>query len=210
MHIGREGNGDEMFYYIQGEVAHTEPSCAVIDCGGVGYKLTVSGNTAAKCSLGKKMKLFTHLNVREDAVELFGFGDMQELAAFKLLISISGIGPKAAMAILSQLTPEKFALAVTTGDTKAISKAPGVGVKTAARIVLELKDKIAKDIAPAVDIESTNLPLEENGKLSETVNALLVLGYTKAEAMNVLKKIDTASMPLEDMIREALRNLMKA
>lgn len=199
-----------MFYYIQGEIVHVAPACAVIDCGGVGYKLTVSGNTAAKCALGKKMKLFTHLNVREDAVELFGFGDMQELAAFKLLISVSGIGPKAAMAILSQLTPEKFALAVTTGDTKSISKAPGVGAKTAARVVLELKDKIAKDIAPAVGGEMISSSPEEGDKFSEAVNALLVLGYTRAEAISVLKPLDASAMMLEDMIREALKKLMKA
>ncbi len=200
-----------MFYYIQGEVAHTEPSCAVIDCGGVGYKLTVSGNTAAKCALGKKMKLFTHLSVREDAVELFGFGDTQELAAFKMLISVSGIGPRAAMSILSQLTPEKFALAVTTGDTKAISKAPGVGAKTAARVVLELKDKIAKDITPADGgADYGVVTADEGDKLSEAVNALLVLGYTKAEALSVTRALDIPSMSLEDIIREALKKLMKA
>ncbi|MBO5273802.1 MAG: Holliday junction branch migration protein RuvA [Clostridia bacterium] len=204
-----------MFYYIQGEVAHTEPSCAVIDCGGVGYKLTVSGNTAAKCALGKKMKLFTHLSVREDAVELFGFGDTQELAAFKMLISVSGIGPRAAMSILSQLTPEKFALAVTTGDTKAISKAPGVGAKTAARVVLELKDKIAKDITSASSSADGGadygvVTADEGDKLSEAVNALLVLGYTKAEALSVTRALDIPSMSLEDIIREALKKLMKA
>ena len=200
-----------MFYYIQGEVAHTAPSCAVIDCGGVGYKLTVSGNTAAKCALGKKMKLFTHLSVREDAVELFGFGDTQELAAFKMLISVSGIGPRAAMSILSQLTPEKFALAVTTGDTKAISKAPGVGAKTAARVVLELKDKIAKDITPADGgADYGVVTADEGDKLSEAVNALLVLGYTKAEALSVTRAFDIPSMSLEDIIREALKKLMKA
>lgn len=200
-----------MFYYIQGEVAHTEPSCAVIDCGGVGYKLTVSGNTAAKCALGKKMKLFTHLSVREDAVELFGFGDTQELAAFKMLISVSGIGPRAAMSILSQLTPEKFALAVTTGDTKAISKAPGVGAKTAARVVLELKDKIAKDITSASSSADYGVVTADEGdKLSEAVNALLVLGYTKAEALSVTRALDIPSMSLEDIIREALKKLMKA
>ena len=205
-----------MFYYISGKLAHLETGVAVIDAGGVGYKLTISQTTYDAMPPNRSVKeaptvlLYTYMAVREDGIELFGFASETELASFKLLISVSGVGPKAAMSILSQLTPEQFACAVGLGDTKAISKAPGVGPKTAARIVLELKDKVAKQLS--VDTETDMAGRQElmSGKdvLSEAMNALLVLGYTRGEAANVLKTVDPA-LSLEDTITAALKKLMK-
>lgn len=199
-----------MFYYLKGELVLTEPSAAVVDCGGVGYKLTVSTNTLAKLTvLGEKVCLYTYFYVREDAVELFGFYSLEELSAFKLLISVSGVGPKAAMAVLSVLTPEKFALAVTTGDAKAISKAQGVGGKTAARIVLELKDKVAKEFSAEITGVQLDTAADEEtvlGNVDEAITALMVLGYTRQEAQAALKGI-APLLPLEDMITAALRKM---
>lgn len=195
-----------------------DPGFAVIDAGGVGYKLTISSTTHdampphLTVSEPPEVKLYTHMAVREDGVELFGFGSHEELAAFKMLISVSGVGPKAAMAILSIFTPEKFALAVCTGDTKAISKANGVGTKTAARIVLELQDKLMKETPSDVLAGKTagSLPSTPVGKghLAEAQDALTVLGYTRAEAMSALSGVDPA-LGLEDMIKQALKKLMR-
>lgn len=201
-----------MFYYIKGELVMTDPQTAVIDCGGVGYKLAVSANTLSRLTrLGEKVCLYTHFYIREDAVELLGFYSEAELSAFKLLISVSGIGPKAAMAILSIMTPEKFALAVSTGDAKAIAKAQGVGAKTAARVVLELKDKIAKTFGTELSGTSdeageADLEFSPMGSTEEAITALMVLGYTRQEAKAALKGVDPM-LSLEDMITAALRKM---
>lgn len=199
-----------MYYHVNGELCLTENHTAVIDCGGVGYKLTVSNTTLAAIShkLGEKVKLYTYLAVREDAMELFGFYSVQEHSAFKQLITVSGVGPKAAISILSTLTPEQFAAAVCSSDTKSISRASGIGAKTAARIVLELKDKLAKEFG-ADTVTAAPAGITASGKLSDAVNALLVLGYTKAEATEALSGIDSSSMPLETLITTALKRLMK-
>lgn len=208
-----------MFYYIKGILATAAPGYAVIDAGGVGYKMTISENTYRalpprhSAAVPPQATLYTYLSVREDGVELFGFGTESELSSFKMLLSVSGVGPKAAMSILSLLTPEKFALAVCTDDKKAISQANGIGPKTAARIILELKDKLLKQIdldaaASSVIAEEASAP--SRGKISEAQDALIVLGYTRSEAQNALKTIDTASLSLEEIIREALKKLMKA
>lgn len=209
-----------MFYYLSGTLAHLDINFAVIDCGGVGYKLTISGTSHE--FLGRKLadnkepavKLFTHLAVREDDIELFGFASETELSTFKMLITVSGVGPKAAMSILSILSPEKFALAVCTNDSKAISRANGVGAKTAARIILELHDKIAKDAASFSDAgNDPSIPQTAatigKGAVSEAIDALTVLGYTRYEAVNALKSVDTSSLDLEGIIKAALKNLMK-
>ncbi len=199
-----------MYYHINGELCLTEPHTAVVDCGGVGYKLTVSNTTLAAISpkLGDKVKLYTYLAVREDAMELFGFYTMQEHSAFCQLITVSGVGPKAAMSILSTLSPEQFAAAVCSSDTKTLGKASGIGAKTAARIVLELKDKLAKEYGTEA-VTAAPVGVTASGKLSDAVNALLVLGYSKAEATNALSGIDSSSMPLESLITAALKRLMK-
>ena len=138
-----------MFYYVRGELVLAEPGTAVIDCGGVGYKLSVSDNTLGKISNAdkKNVLLYTYMYIREDAVDLIGFATQEELSAFKMLITVSGVGPKAAISILSQLSPSKLAIAVCTEDKKAISQANGIGPKTAARIILELKDKLKGEIS---------------------------------------------------------------
>ncbi|MBR7161507.1 MAG: Holliday junction branch migration protein RuvA [Clostridia bacterium] len=200
-----------MFYYIKGELVHTDATSAVLDCGGIGYKMTVSKNTLARLTKrGERVCLYTYFHVREDAVELLGFYTEAELDVFKLLITVSGIGPKAAMAILSVLTPEKFALAVTTGDSKAIAKAPGVGAKTAARVILELKEKIAKAFPTAAENAETEIPDSDElvfGNTEEAVSALMVLGYSRQEAQTALKGVDPL-LSLEDMITAALRKMM--
>jgi len=198
-----------MFYYVKGTLAVCEGSTAVVDCGGVGYKLTVSDNTFSKVAgkLGSEVMLYTYLSVREDAVELFGFYSNDELSAFKMLITVSGVGPKAAMAILSIMTPEKFAFAVSTGDVKSISKATNVGKRTAERIILELKDKVSKELS-AIDTDTGEVfsPAAEANASAEAVSALMVLGFTKAEAVGALAGVNPAD-PLEKQIKAALAKL---
>lgn len=193
-----------MFYYIKGTLVYTDPSSAVIDTGGVAYKMTVSASTLSQISFLKNdVKLYTYMAVREDAVDLFGFYTLEELSLFKLLITVSGVGPKAAMGVLSAFTPERFAIVVGSEDVKALSKANGVGAKTAARIILELKDKVAKEIT-----RSNLSTIQSGGDLADAQNALMVLGYSKAEAAKALSGVP-ATIPLEDMIKEALKKLMK-
>ena len=206
-----------MFYYISGKLAYANPSTAVIDAGGVGYKLTISENTynslpPRHTQALPEAKLYTYMAVREDDVELFGFANEAELSSFKMLLGVSGVGPKAAISILSLLTPEKFALAVCTEDRKTIAKANGIGPKTAARVILELKDKLMKETdlgaAAQASIESASPIATPSGKLSEAQDALMVLGYSRAEAQNALKNIDTQNLGLEDIIKKALKLLM--
>lgn len=204
-----------MFYYIQGTIALLEPTFAVVDVGGVGYKLTVSGTTHERLSASAtdRARLYTYLAVREDDVELFGFSSEEELSAFRMLISVSGVGPKAAMAILTVLTPEKFALSVCTGDSKAIAKASGVGAKTAARIILELQDKMLKDTDNDTLITANSAPVGNGkplgkGALSEALDALMVLGYSRAESTSALQGIDP-SLDSGGMIKLALKKLMR-
>ena len=204
-----------MLYHVRGELSLCEANLAVVDCGGVGYALTISMNTATTLGsfLGKEVFLFTHLQVREDGVELFGFGSKEELSVFRLLISVSGVGPKAAMSILSSLTPDRFAYAVCTEDVKALSRAPGIGGKTAARIVLELKDKISKDqmqgnLSSLTDSATVAAPVDK-GTLKEAADALTVLGYSRNEVSRVLGTIDPAGKTLEGIITEALRRFTK-
>ena len=193
-----------MFYYVKGELVMTDPQSAVVDCGGVGYKLTVSMNTLSRLTeLGKKVCLYTHFSVREDAVELFGFYDTEELYAFRLLISVSGVGPKAAIAILSLLSPAKFAVAVSTGDTKTLSKASGVGAETAARIVLELKDKVSAT-AVADDGEAV-VETARGGIIDDAIEALMVLGYQRQTAQKALAGCKGET--LEELMRAALNKI---
>ncbi len=203
-----------MFYYLNGTLALCEAGTCVIDCGGVGYKLTVSLTTseAMASKLGKTVKLYTHLAVREDGIELFGFGTTEERECFNLLTSVSGVGPKAATNILSVLTPDRLSLAICTEDVKAISKAPNVGAKTAARIVLELKDKISKDSmgisassAGASQLEGAAI---QSGALAEAAEALAVLGYDKSSVLSALKGVDS-SLDSGSMIKAALKRLAK-
>ena len=207
-----------MFYYIKGKLVHLEPTFAVVDVGGVGYKLTVSGTTyeampPRSVTDPPQVTLYTHLAVREDDIELYGFATQAELSSFRMLLTVSGVGPKAALAVLSLLSPEKFALVVCTDDRKTISRANGVGPKTAARIILELKDKMLKENGGTIPdggaVSAAPAAPAGRGKLSEAVDALIVLGYSRPEALTALKTVDTDRLELEAIIRAALKNLMK-
>lgn len=196
-----------MFYYVAGTVACIEQNLAVIDCGGVGYACATTNHTLSHLQQGKNAKLYTYLHVKEDAMDLFGFYTQNELNSFKLLINVSGVGPKAALAILSASTPEQLALAIVTGDERVLTAAPGIGKKIAQRIILELKDKLAKEDLSAI---KTGKPAAQAGaKTAEALSALMVLGYSQQEISVALKGIDVDALPLEEIIRQALRKMVK-
>ena len=201
-----------MYYYVSGEVAHGEPYLAVIDCGGVGYACRTTTFTLSQIKKGDKAKLFKYLSVREDAMDLYGFASAEELKLFQQLISVSGVGPKAALSILSAGTPANLALAIITGDEKAVTAAAGVGKKLAQRIILELKDKLTKGQTVSAAGESVAGPavtIIPQNKLSEASAALAALGYSQAEINVALKGIDIDNQSLEQIIRLALKNMMK-
>ena len=203
-----------MFYYLKGELAYRENGMCVIDCGGVGYKLTVSMNTSDMLlsKLGKEVKLFTHLAVREDGVELFGFGTIEERDCFNSLIAVSGIGPKAATSILSTLTPEKLAIAIESEDRKAISKSQGIGTKTAARVVLELKGKLPdslSSISTPSAARAGEVIAKRGGAFQDASEALISLGYDKSSVLDALKNINPDNRDASEIIRLALKNLMR-
>ena len=201
-----------MFYYVKGPVVHMAPYLAVVDCGGVGYACRTTNNTLARLRKGENVTLYTHLNVREDAMELYGFASENELSCFQLLISVSGVGPKAALSILSSTSPEGLATSIITGDEKALTVAPGIGKKIAQRIILELKDKLAKGQLSTPGGESyggTGVTVIPQNKASEAAAALAVLGYSQAEAMAALKNIDMESLSLEEIIKQALKRMVK-
>lgn len=205
-----------MFYYLSGILDMASQNMAVIDCQGVGYMLSVSNKTVASlhAKVGHKVKLYTHMSVREDAVELFGFGDEEELSVFKLLITVSGIGPKAGIAILSALTPTELNVAVASGDAKRISQAQGVGSKTAQRVILELKDKLPKLLgvptagAGGVD-EGDFMPVLSTSEKDDAAAALAVLGYTRSEITAAFRKIDTTGLDMQEIVKRALSVLAK-
>ena len=200
-----------MFYYVSGTVAHTAPFLAVIDCGGVGYACRTTNHTLARLKKGERARLYTHLNVREDAMELYGFYSESELNCFQMLIGVSGVGPKAALSILSAATPESLAMSIITGDEKALTVAQGIGKKIAQRIILELKDKLAKGQLSA-DGESyggTGVTVIPENKSSEAAAALAVLGYSQSEIGVALKGIDVDALSLEDVIKQALKKMVK-
>ncbi len=201
-----------MFYYLNGTVAHIEPYLAVIDCGGVGYACRTTTYTLANLKKGEPGKLYTYLNVREDAMELYGFATQEELTLFQQLISVSGVGPKAALSILSASTPANLALSIITGDEKALTCAQGVGKKIAQRVILELKDKLSKGqtiSAGGGAVPGAAVTIIPDNKLSEASAALAVLGYSQSEINIALKDVDL-TQPLEQIIRQALKKMVKA
>jgi len=200
-----------VFYYLNGKVAEILPYLAVIDCGGVGYACKTTNNTLASLKKGKEQKLYTYLNVAENVFELYGFATQSELNSFKLLIGVSGVGPKAALAILSSGTPETLAMAIVTGDEKALTAAPGVGKKIAQRIILELKDKMAKETAGELDFsggKGAPAPALFGNKAAEAAQALAVLGYSSQEVSLALKGLDM-DQPLEEIVRQGLKRMAK-
>lgn len=199
-----------MIYSVKGKLIVKELGFAVVECGGVGYGCKTSYNTVAQLGdIGSEVMLYTYLYVREDVVELFGFATLQELSCFKLLISVSGVGPKAATAILSDVTPEKFAFLVASGDSKAFTKTKGIGAKTAQRLVLELKDKISSEsVSGSISSDAAEFSRSVDGaassSVSEALEALMVLGYSQGEAAPILGKLDPA-LSTQDLIKETLR-----
>ena len=201
-----------MFYYLNGTVAEIAAGLAVIDCGGVGYACATTNYTLSQLKKGERARLYTYLHVREDIFELYGFASQQELNSFKMLIGVSGVGPKAALAILSATTPQNLALSIVTEDEKALTAAQGIGKKIAQRIILELKDKLAKGQS-SFTVQgggSGAAPMPLGGsKSGEAAAALAVLGYGSQEISTALKGIDMDALPLEEIIRQALKKMVK-
>lgn len=195
-----------MFYSVRGKVIHTEQNLAVIECGGVGYKCQTTMNTLKNIKLNSEATLFTYLNVREDAMELFGFSSLSELSTFKTLISVSGVGPKVGLGMLSVLTPQQIAVAIASNDLKTITLAPGVGNKLAQRIVLELKDKLKSTSKTSDGMNVSEVEAVVVGNIPKAVEALTVLGYTSAEVTPYLADLDS-SLPVEKLIGETLKKL---
>ncbi len=199
-----------MIYSVKGELIHLEPRVAVISCGGVGFRCQITMNTARQLPpVGNEAMLYTMMNVREDAIELFGFAAQEELASFKQLTAISGVGPKVGLSILSELSPEKVALAVAAGDYKVLIKAAGVGPKLAQRIVLEMKDKVKAltSSSGGFDMPSVGV-VSAAGNAAQAVDALTVLGFTAGEASAAVGKLDSA-LPVETLVRDALKMLAR-
>ena len=199
-----------MFYSLTGKIIYKDEQTVAISCGGVGFKCFTTRNSLSKLSLQSgEVTVFTHLNVREDALDLFGFATNDELDAFKLLITVSGVGPKAALAILSELSPDAFAVAVASGDTKAITAANGVGPKLAQRVIMELKDKIAN--VSFISEESSSVSNAVNtansmSNTSEAIAALTALGYSQTEASVAVSKL-SPNLSVEELIKGALKNM---
>ena len=202
-----------MFYYLEGTVAELLPYLAVIDCGGVGYACKTTNNTLSRLKKGQKVKVYTYLNVGEGVFDLYGFATQSELHTFRMLLGVSGVGPKAALAILSTGTPDALAMAIITGDEKTLTAAPGIGKKIAQRIILELKDKLAKEsAATGLDFSGSGAAVNAvsfTNKASEAAQALAVLGYSSAEVAVALKGVDVENLPLEEIIRQSLKKMVK-
>lgn len=196
-----------MYYSLNGVLLHKAVSYVVVDCGGVGYRCAVSMNTLKQMpQVGDKVFIFTYLQVREDAMDLFGFNDENELNCFKLLLSVSGVGSKAALSILSDLVPDRFAICVAAGDYKALQKAQGIGAKLAQRIVLDLKDKVGS-FSGSVELERMTANMETGSNVEEAVSALMVLGYQRSDAAVIVSKLDP-SLSVEELIRAGLKGLV--
>ena len=201
-----------MFYYLKGTVAHVAPYLAVIDCGGVGYACRTTNNTLSYLEKGKQATLYTYLHVREEIFDLYGFATEEERNCFELLIGVSGVGPKAALSILSAASPESLAMSIITGDEKALTVAQGIGKKIAQRIILELKDKLAKGqlgTSTGEQYGGTGVTIIPENKSTEAAAALAVLGYSQSEVAAALKGIDVENTKLEDIIKQALKKMVK-
>lgn len=195
-----------MYYYIKGKLALKDLNFAVIEAGGVGYLIYTSLKSLSELGeQGADVTMYTYLNVREDAHDLFGFTTIEEKNMFLHLLSVSGVGPKAALAILSVVTPAQFAVAVVTNDVKTITKASGVGPKLAQRVILELKDKLKNEDLELISDDGEQIEMSDNA--SEAVSALVVLGYSVNDAKAAVRKVD-ASLGVEEIIKKALAGLL--
>ena len=198
-----------MFYHIEGIVSEIGPNLAVIDCCGIGFALNTTLNTLSTIKTGEKCKLYVSEAVKEDAFDLYGFSTKSERRCFEMLTSVSGIGPKAALSILSSNTPEGLALAVMNNNEKALTVAPGIGKKIAQRVILELKDKIGQETGAAEIPMPAVVPGAESGAVNDAVTALSVLGYSSSEIAPLLKKLDLSSMTTEQIIKAVLKSMVK-
>lgn len=202
-----------MIYSVHGKLIAKDPTVAVVECGGVGYACRTTFTTLSQIgSVGETAFLYTVLSVREDAVDLFGFATKQELQCYQLLVSVSGVGPKAALAILSDLSPDQFLLTVAAGDSKTLTRTKGIGAKSAQRIVMELKDKIAGEsigLLSGADVSSVASATQSGGNVGEAIEALVVLGYTQGEVAPIVAKLD-ASLTSSELIRRTLQELGKS
>lgn len=200
-----------MFAYIKGTIEAKGSDSVIVEAGGIGYRIFTALSTIKNIGqIGTQVKVFTHYYVREDFVALYGFFTMEELGMFEMLITVSGVGPKAAISMISTLSPSKFALAVVSQDTKSLTKAQGIGPKMAQRIILELKDKISKEQLTANNMDNyADFEIGGDSALSEAVSALMVLGYNSFEASNSVSNIYQEGMGVEEIIMKALKSLSK-
>ena len=199
-----------MFYHIEGTVTELEPNLVVLDCGGVGYALNATMNTVSYIHMGDKVKLYVAEAIGENNFDLYGFYTKGEKRCFELLVSVSGIGPKAALSILSYSTPETLGLAIMNDDVKALTVAPGVGKKIAQRVILELKDKMSKETAGQEIRLPAAVPVTgQSDTMGDAMAALAVLGYSSAEIAPALKKIDVTGMSAEEIIKAVLKQMVK-
>ena len=194
-----------MIYSVKGKVVHTEQNLVVVECAGIGYGCQTTLNTLRNVQVGDEIVLYTYMSVREDAVELFGFSTQKELQTFKLLININGVGPKAGVSILSILSPEQVAMAVSSGDWKTITQANGIGPKMAQRIVLELKDKF-KSLKINNSVTENGKNPSVSGNIPSAVQALAVLGFSAADVTPILTQLNP-NMSVEQMIGATLKKL---
>ena len=199
-----------MFYYLDGTVAEILPYLAVIDCGGVGYACKTTNYTLSRLKKGQRGKLYTYLDVGENAFGLYGFATQNELNSFKLLIGVSGIGPKGALGILSSISPNAFQFAVMSGDSKAISKAPGIGPKTAQKLIIELKDKLKlEDMFEEESGSGAEASEADNTAGKEVIMALVSLGYSETEAFRAVKKVEASpETDSETLLKLALKQML--
>lgn len=195
-----------MIYSVRGTLIHMEPGFAVVECAGVGMRCQTTTNTQRNLKLNSEVTLYTHLNVREDAMELFGFYSQTELSTFRILIGVTGVGPKMALSILSELTSEQVAMAVASSDVKSLTRASGVGPKLAQRIILELKDKLKGFASSEVSVETSGSVIQDTGNISKAVAALAVLGYSSADVTPVLSTMDP-TLSVEQLIAQTLRRM---
>lgn len=198
-----------MIYSVRGKLTHKTNDLAVVECAGVGFACRTTSYTLSPLKVGEEVFLLTYMNVREDAVELFGFGEAAELNCFKLLLSVSGVGPKAALSILSDMSPQGFALCVAQGDSKVLTRVPGIGKKTADRIILELRDKMTDRIGEIssdtyAELSKPGTPASENA--AEAVTALVALGFTAAQAQKALAGL-SPDLSVSEMVREGLKKI---
>ena len=197
-----------MFYYLTGKIALLDANLAVVDCGGVGYACHTTNYTLSKLRVGQEQRLYTYCNIREDAFDIFGFSSREELRCFELLLGVTGVGPTAALAILSVVSPDGFTLAIMTEDARTITMAQGVGKKLAQRIILELKDKLGAEM-PSAETGGASLSQEaQGGKVSLASAALAELGYSQQDIAAALKGVQVDALSVEEIVRQALRAMV--